>query len=235
MMWPAFGITTECEEEFSMNRPIKCERTVATTGAGYELPVPFSGEYKMVRNEFLKILLQMVGRDDSQGELSAATRACEELLPQEIDLFFHAMDWTPAEQDLMTLLTVFYCNQDRAPSWGEFRASLRDHVTEYGSIMSPEQRTAFEQLLSCDFQQLAQALLAASVLKKGAKVAEYKEVKPRDSTKPANPETAKRVQQISQPTPKPVQQRKPRPKVVQPIDPELPDSFKLIKPEILAS
>ncbi len=208
---------------------------MATTGAGYELPISFSGEYKMVRNEFLRILLQMVGRDDSQCEISAATRACEELLPQEIDLFFHAMCWNPAEQDLMTLHSVFYHAHRRAPSWGELRASLRDHVTGYGSIMSPEQRTAFERLLPYDFQRLAQALLAASVLQKESKTADFKHVQPTDSTKPANPETAKRVQQISQPTPKPVQQRKPRPKVIQPVDPELPEPFKLIKPEIPAS
>lgn len=189
----------------------------------------------MIRDQFLMLFLQLVGRDDSQPEISAATLACEELMPGEIDLFFHAMDWTSAEQDLMTLLTVFYRNQDRAPSWGEFRASLRDHVTEYGSIMSPEQRTAFERLLPYDFQRLAQALLAASVLHEEGRTAGFKQVKPTDSTPPPNPETAKRVQQISQPTPKPVQQRKLRPKVVQPIDPELPEPFKQIKPEIPAS
>ena len=108
----------------------------------------------MIRDQFLLLLLQSVGRDDSGPEISAATQACEEMMPGEIELC-EAMDWTSAEQDLATLLIVFYRTHNRAPSWSEFRASLKEHVIRYGSIMAPERRTPFEQLLSYDFQQLA--------------------------------------------------------------------------------
>ena len=202
----------------------------------------------MIRDQFLTTLLQLVGRDDSSSEISAATDACDDLLPEEIELLSEAMWWSSAEQDLMTLLIVFYRTHNRAPSWRELRASLKEHVLRCGSLMSPEQRTAFERLLPYYFQQLAQALLAASVLHKEAKTAQYKEVKPikpeTESTKPATPETAKRVQQITQETPKPpepiepeipkaIQQTKPeKRKPVQPLRPEIPDAPKPIKPEI---
>jgi len=170
------------------------------------------------------------------------------MVPDDIEVLCEAMCWASTEQDLMTLLLVFYRTYSRAPSWNEFRASLKEHVMHYGSIMSPEQRTAFERLLPYDFQQLVQALLAASVLQKEVKTAEYKEVKPikpeRESTKPAGPETVKRVQQIRQETPKPpkplepeipkaIQQTKPeKRKPVQQVKPEIPNAPKPLKPEI---
>jgi hypothetical protein len=173
----------------------------------------------MISNEFLCLLTLLMGRDDSQAEISAATVAYQKLLPEGIELLCAAMNWSEAEQDLMVIQVRFCRTHNRAPSRAEFQQALGEHLRLYGTLMTPEERSSLEQLLA-----------------QGAKIAGFKAIKPETkSTKPANPETAKRVQQISQPTPKPVQQRKPRPKVVKPVDPELPEPFKLIKPEILAS
>ena len=188
----------------------------------------------VIRDQFLMLLLQLVGRDDSSSEISAATLACEELLPEEVEQLCEALCWTSAERDLATLHSVFYHTQGRAPSWGEFRASLRDHVTRYGSMIDPDQRTAFERLLSYDFQQLAQALLAASVLQKETKTAEYKEVKPTtESTEPPKQQAFYRVQLVPQEIQKPVQQKPEKSKPVHPVKPEILDVPKPIKPEIL--
>jgi len=206
----------------------------------------------MIRKEFLFLLVLLIGRDGSDAEISAATIAFEKLMPDQIEVLGEAKEWTPEEQDLMTLHAVFYLEHNRAPSWNEYRECLRHHLADNGQLMLPGQRTTFERLLSRDFQQLRRAILAAtSPVEMDAKVAEFHRVKPiktTDSTKPATPEKAKQVQRITQETPKQpkpvepeipkaVQQQKlhkpEKPEPIQPVEPELTRPFHQIKPEIL--
>lgn len=172
----------------------------------------------MIRDAFLSLLHLLIGRDGSETEISAAAIAYKKLGPEGIELLWAAMNWSDAEQDLMCILLIFFRTRGRAPSWGEFQQVLGEHIQLYGTQMTAEERSSLEQLLAQE-----------------VKIAGFKAIKPTDSTKPADPETAKDVQQISQPTPKPVQQRKPRPKVVPPVDPELPEPFQRIMPEIPTS
>lgn len=155
-----------------------------------------------------------------------------------IDVVYEAMGWTAAECDLMTLHAVFYHTHNRAPSWKECQDSVREHIILHGPIMPTEQCTMFRRLLAYDFPQLADALLAASVLRDETKIAGFKNVqpiKPGDSAKPVTQDAFRRVQQIPQGAPeqqpKPVQQRKPKP--VQHVRPELSQPSKPMTPEIL--
>lgn len=172
----------------------------------------------MISNEFLCLLRLLMGRDDSQAEISAATVAYEKLWPEGIELLWAAMNWSEAEQDLMVIQVRFCRTHGRAPSLKEFQGALKEHIRLYGMLMSPEERTSLEQLLT-----------------KGAKIAEFRQVrptKPNESTPPVKQDQFFRVQQIPSagPQPKPIQQQKPQKPKAPPIELELPDP---IKPEIL--
>jgi hypothetical protein len=168
----------------------------------------------MIRDAFLSLLHLLIGRDGSDTEISAAAIAYKKLRPEGIEQLWAAMNWSDAEQDLMCILMIFFRARRRAPSWSEFQEDLKEHIRLYGTLMTPEERTSLEGLLT-----------------QGAKIAGFKAIKPgTESTKPATPDSFKRVQQISQETPKPVQQQKPKKPKAPPIELELPDP---IKPEIL--
>lgn len=131
----------------------------------------------MIRDEFLLILLVLRGGDGSETEITAATRECEQIVP-EIDVVYEAMCWTAAECDLMTLRAVFYYTHNRAPSWSEFQDSAREHIILYGPLMPTKQCAIFRRLLDHDFGQLADALLSVSELQGEAKIADFKAVNP---------------------------------------------------------
>lgn len=176
-----------------------------------------TGARAMISNEFLLHLLVLIGGDGSDTDLAFATHQCEQMNP-EIDGLSDAMCWTAAECDLMTLHAVFYNAHNRAPSWREFRDSVRFHVNSYGRRMLAEQRMMFRGLLAYDFAQLADAVLAATASQVEAKTAEFNAVKPIEpceSTKPVTQDAFRRVQQIPQRAPgeqpKSIQQRKPKP------------------------
>lgn len=171
----------------------------------------------MIRNEFLCLLRLLIGRDESQAEISAATVAYEKLTPEGIELLWEAMNWSEGEQDLMTVLVRFCRTRRRAPSLGEFQGAFKEHIRLYGMLMSPEERTSLEQLLT-----------------RGTKFAEFRQVrptKPNESTPPVKQDQFFRVQQIPPggPQPKPIQQQKPKPVV----RPELPQVSKPMSPEVL--
>lgn len=191
----------------------------------------------MISNEFLLHLLVLIGGDGSDTEISFATRQCEQIKP-EIDGLSDAMCWTAAECDLMTLHALFYYTHNRAPSWTEFRDSVCRHIIRYGPLMPAEQCRMFRRLLAYDFQQIADAVLAATAFQADAKTADFKAVrpiKPSESRKSVTQDAFMRVQQISQRAPeqqpKPIQQRKPKP--VHQVRPELSQPSKPITPEIL--